>query len=98
MFQRYLLALLAAAAFTAPGAIAQTTSNTISRAMTFAPIGLASSETAQVNLVNLANNPTSGNAASCTVSVSLLSAGGSVIGSATPFTVTSGQIVSVKLP
>jgi hypothetical protein len=98
MFQRYLLSLLAAAAFTAAGAIAQTTGSTVSHTMTFAPIGLASSETAQVNLVNLASNPTSGNAASCTGSVSFLSGTGSVIGSATPFTVTSGQIFSVKLP
>jgi len=98
MFQRYLLPLFAAAAFTAVSATAQTTSsNTISRTMTFAPIGLASSETAQVNLVNLANNPTSGNAASCTGSVSFLNSSGTAIGSATTFTVTSGQIASVKL-
>lgn len=99
MFQRYLLPLFAAAAFTAVSATAQTTtSNTISRTMTFAPIGLASSETAQVNLVNLAGNPATGNAASCSGSVSFLGSSGAAIGSATSFTVTSGQIASVKLP
>jgi hypothetical protein len=79
------------------GAIAQTTSATITRTLTFAPVGLANSETAQVNLVNLATNPASGNPASCAGSVSFLNAAGSAIGSATPFTVTSGQIASVKL-
>jgi hypothetical protein len=98
MFQRYLLPLFAAAAFTAVSAIAQTTTATITRTLTFAPIGLASSETAQVNLVNLASNPTNGNAASCAGSVSFLNTSGSAIGSATPFTITSGQIASVKLP
>jgi hypothetical protein len=98
MSQHYLLSLFAAAAFTA-GAMAQTgTTATFTRTLTFAPVGLASSETAQVNLVNLASNPTSGTAASCTGSVSFLSAAGTVIGSASPFTATSGQIASVKLP
>jgi len=66
------LPLLAAAVFTAGAALAQTgtaTTTTVTRSMTFAPAGLASSETAQVNLVNLASNPTSGTAASCTGSV-----------------------------
>jgi hypothetical protein len=102
MIQRYLLPFLAAAALTAGAATAQTTgtgtTTTVTRSMTFVPIGLASSETAQVNLVNLASNPSSGTAASCTGSVSFLSAAGTAVGSATSFTITSGKTFSATLP
>ncbi|HLH17806.1 MAG TPA: hypothetical protein VKX45_11325 [Bryobacteraceae bacterium] len=93
---RYLL-LAAVVAATAATALADPPSGT--RTATFPPVGLASSETAQVNLVNLATNPSnSSNAASCTGSVTFLDPTGAAIGKATTFTVASGQIVSVKLP
>jgi len=67
----------------------------------YAPIGLASSETIQVNLANLASNVATvvvGQSSQCTGSVSFLSAAGAQIGSATPFIVNSGQTISVGLP
>jgi hypothetical protein len=87
-----------ALAVCAAGASAQTTSSTITRNTPFPPIGLASSETAQVNVVNLANNNSSGTAASCTGTISFLNTSGSAIVAATPFTVTRGQIFSATLP
>lgn len=82
----------------AAGAFAQTSSTTTTREMTFPPIGLAGSETAQINVVNVAAPSSSGTAASCTGTISFLNASGAVIGSATNFTVTSGQISSASLP
>jgi hypothetical protein len=88
-----LLPLLAAAA-----AMAQTTTTTTTRSSTLPPVGLASSETAQVNVVNLAANSASGTAASCAGSISFVNASGATIGSATSFTVTAGQTFSKSLP
>ena len=72
------------------------------------PVGLAPSETAQVNIGNTAGaSPvavaTLGAAPtvtgpSCTGSVSFYNAKGAIIGTATSFTVTTGQIASVALP
>jgi hypothetical protein len=97
-FKRYLLLATAVAACTAATALADSETNTSTRTTTFAPVGLASSETAQVNLVNLASNSSSGTAASCSGSVTFLNPSGTAFVAATTFTVTSGQIVSVKLP
>jgi hypothetical protein len=63
-----------------------------------AAVGLASSETAQINLVNTAPNASNGTAASCAGTVTFLNPSGAAIGSATPFTVASGAIQSVSLP
>jgi hypothetical protein len=62
------------------------------------PMGLASSETVQVNIVN--NAPLMPGAAtpSCAGSVAFYNESGSIIGTATTFTVGSGQIFSVTLP
>jgi hypothetical protein len=83
-----------------PAAFAQTTTtSTATRTFRFQPAGLGATETAEVILHNSAsNNTTSGTAASCTGSVSFLNAAGTVIGSATTFTLTTGQTSSVKLP
>ena len=62
------------------------------------PVGLAASETAQVNVVNTAAQTNSGTAPSCTGTISFYSSSGSLIGSATSFTVGSGHIFSVTLP
>jgi hypothetical protein len=64
----------------------------------FAPTGLAISETAQINVANVARASSSGTAASCTGTISFLDASGNTIGTATSFTVTSGQIVFASLP
>src|SRR5579859_6071398 len=92
--------VLFATAALAAAAMAQTTttSSTSTRQSTSAPIGLGSTETAQVNVVNTATASSSGTAASCTGSISFLNASGATIGTATPFTVTSGQIFSATLP
>jgi hypothetical protein len=74
------------------------TATTVTRTFTFAPVGLASSETAQINVTNVAATSSRGTAASCTGNISFLNAAGAVIGTATNFTVTTGQISSVALP
>jgi hypothetical protein len=101
LFRRFLFALTAVFALTAATALAQTTtssSSTVTRSLTYPPIGLASSETAQINVANLATASSSGTAASCTGTVSFVSASGAAIGTASSFTLTSGQISSVSLP
>lgn len=97
--RRYLNGLLICAVLAA-GTMAQTTttSGTVTRETTTPPIGLGSSETAQINVVNTATASSGGTAASCTGSISFLNASGTAIGTATTFTVTSGQISSVTLP
>lgn len=80
-------------------AIAQTTtSTTTTHSSEIGPIGVGSTETIQVTVANLAANAASGTAASCTGSVSFNNSAGAAIGSATSFTVTSGQISSVSVP
>ena len=74
------------------------TSSSFSRQFSFLPVGLASTETAQVNIVNLASNSSSGTAASCVGSVSFVNASGAAIGSATSFTIANGETSSVSLP
>jgi hypothetical protein len=86
-FERFVMTLLLAT-----GAMAQTTGAPIARQTNFPPVGLASSETAQVNVVNLAA------AASCKGSISFFNASGAAIGSAAPFTIATGQIFSASLP
>jgi hypothetical protein len=65
------------------------------------PIGLAGSETAQVNVVNTATvaaTSTGATAPSCTGTITFYNASGSIIGSASSFTVAGGQIFSATLP
>lgn len=77
---------------------AQTTTSTGTRTASFAPLGLGSTETAQINVVNTASNSSTGTAASCTGTISFLNATGATIGTATPFTVASGAIFTARLP
>jgi len=64
----------------------------------FQPVGLAASETAQVNVVNTATQSTGGMAPSCSGTITFYNSSGSIIGAATTFTVSSGQISSATLP
>ena len=89
---------MALAALTAAGVFAQTTSTTTTRSFSYPPAGLGSSETAQLTVLNKATASSSGAAASCTGSLAFVSVSGATIGTATSFTVTSGQISSVSLP
>jgi hypothetical protein len=81
-------------------ALAQGTtgSTTFTENFSFPPAGLALTETAQVNLTNIAAASSTGTAASCTGSVSFVNSSGATIGTATNFTVGTGQIFSVSLP
>src|SRR5690242_17614359 len=90
--KRLVLPLVAAAA-----AMGQTSATT-TRSTSLPPIGLAASETAQVSVVNLATATSGGTAASCTGSISFVNASGATIGTASSFTVTSGQTFSKALP
>ena len=92
--RKLVLTVLAAAA---PALWAQTTS-TYTNTQNLPPIGLASSETAQINVVNVAEASSSGTAASCTGSISFLNSSGTVIGTATTYTLGTNQLKSVSLP
>ena len=101
LLRRFLPAFIPMLACTAVTAMAQTTTtsnSTVTRSLTYPPIGLASSETAQINVANLAAASSSGTAASCTGTVSFVSATGAAIGTATSFSLSSGQTSSVSLP
>ncbi len=87
----------------AVSAVAQTTSPAPPLAFTrnyiFPAIGLAGTETLQVNVVNLASVPTGSSAAeSCTGTISFAKADGTAIGTPVKFTVSAGQIYSAALP
>jgi hypothetical protein len=80
----------------------------VTRNTSFPPVGVALMETMQVNLFNQATTPPTtmdtlappvapGTAASCTGSVSFLDANGKEIGTATNFTVASGDTQSISL-
>ena len=90
----FLAAALAVSAF----AQGSTSTSTTTQNFLFPPVGLGSTETAQVNVVNIASASSGGTAASCTGSISFASSTGAVIGKATAFTVGTGQIASVSLP
>jgi hypothetical protein len=96
-----LLRKLITISFVATGSILSLfaqTSTTGTRTITLPPAGLGSTETARINVVNVASNSSSGTAASCTGTISFLNSAGSVIESATPFTLTSGQMSFASLP
>jgi hypothetical protein len=67
-------------------------------AQSLPPFGLATSETAQINLVNTAGPDTNGTAPSCTGTVTFYNYTGVPIGTSTNFTIGTAQIFSVKLP
>jgi len=68
------------------------------RQSSFPPVGLAFTETMQVNLFNQAANPPNGTAASCTGTVSFLDENGKAIPkSGGNFTVAAGDTQSISL-
>ncbi len=75
------------------------TSATFTRDYNFPPVGLASTETAQINLVNIAPIPTTTTteAPACTGTVTFTNASGAVIGKPTSFTTTGSQVTSIPL-
>ncbi|MGB6945730.1 MAG: hypothetical protein WBE37_25255 [Bryobacteraceae bacterium] len=76
-----------------------TTTGTFTHDYNFPPVGLASSETAQVNILNVA--PTSASATStapaCSGTVTFVNASGKTIGTPASFTTTGSAIFSTQL-
>ncbi len=75
-----------------------TTTTTPTRTLSFPLVGLGNTQTARINVLNSASNSSSGTAASCAGSISFLAPGGTTIGTATSFTLTSGQLATASLP
>jgi hypothetical protein len=69
----------------------------VTRAFSFPPVGLASSETLQINVSNLAASAANGTAAACAGNVSFFNAAGTAIGTATTFSVAAGVTQSIPL-
>jgi len=78
-------------------AFGQTSAN-FARDYNFPPVGLASTETAQINLVNIASpSSTASESPACTGTITFANANGAVIGKPTSFTTTGSQVTSVQL-
>ena len=91
--------LTVAALVTMFSAFAQNTPATSStHTFSFPPVSLQTGQTAEIDVTNVAAN-SSATAASCTVTISILGATNNtlVTSGATPITVTTGQISSVKI-
>ncbi len=89
--------LFALAAVAVAPVFAQATIVTRTSDFTFPVIGIGSTETIGVNLINLAGNSANGTAASCTGSVIFYNAAGTAIGSAATFTLASNAATSINL-
>ena len=106
-FRRYVLLLITVSAWTG-AALAQqpAASSTLPRVVNLPVVNVVSSQTVEVNVVNLAPSvmavttgsvPTAGTTASCAGAITFYTSTGS-IGSGTPFTIGTGQIFSANLP
>ena len=75
------------------------TAPSATRDYSFPPVGLATSETAQLNVLNIAPASTATGAAapSCTGTVTFSDATGKTIGTPTNFTTTGSQVTSTQL-
>lgn len=75
------------------------TSVSFTRDYNFPPVGLASTETAQINVVNIAPvaTATTTETPACAGTVTFTNASGAVIGKSTSFTTTGSQVTSVQL-
>lgn len=76
-----------------------TGSAVVTRNYSFAPLGLASTETAQVNVVNNAKQGTSASSPApvCTGTITFTNASGATAGKAVSFTTTGSEIFSTQL-
>ena len=76
-----------------------TGSHTVTQNYSFPPTGLASSETAQLNVLNVAQASTTTNATapSCTGTITFTNAAGTAVGSAISFTTSGAKIFSQQL-
>jgi hypothetical protein len=97
MFLRNVIASVVISCLIAVGAMAQTTITTTTT-REFALIGLGSTETAQINVLNLATTSLTGASASCAGTIAFLNTSGATIGTSTSFTLATGQISSAILP
>ena len=100
MKQKY-LTIFAIASLTTLAAMAQpvtTTAAATTRSTALPPIGLGTTETARVNLTNVAVASQAGLAASCEGNVAFLNAAGATIGTATTFKIATLVTASVSLP
>ena len=91
--RRLPLALLVCSAL----AWAQDATTTATRSNFLPPFGLGSTETARIDLTNVATAATGGTAASCIGNVAFVNAAGTTIGTAANFTIASGQTFSASL-
>jgi len=101
------LSLLIASSLWTGAALAQNPVSILTRTVNLPVVGLASSETAQVNVINLAVSvvpvvteaslPPGGTIATCTGGITFYDANGNAITSAS-FTIGTGQIYSAPLP
>lgn len=95
------LTLIVIAGVTALSTMAQavtTTTAASTRTTALPPFGLGTTETARINLTNVAVASQAGTAASCEGSVAFLNAAGATIGTATTFKIATLVISSVSLP
>ncbi len=95
------LNLIAIAGLTALSAMAQsvtTTTAAFTRTTNLPPFGLGTTETARINLTNIAVASQAGTAASCEGAIAFLNAAGATIGTATPFKIGTLATTSVSLP
>src|SRR5436190_17556014 len=77
-------------------AVAQTTNNN-TREFDFPAIGFGNNESLEINVINVAANSTAGTAASCTGTIVFRNGAGATLGTATAFTLTTGQISTARL-
>ena len=78
-------------------AFAQNTAN-LTRTIDFHPFGLGSTETARIDVTNIATTVAGGTAASCVGTVAWVNAAGATIGAPASFTTASGATSSISLP
>jgi hypothetical protein len=73
--------------------------SSVTRDYNFPPVGLASSETAQINVLNSTStlNTAGAMAPSCTGTITFVNASGKAIGNPVSFTTTGSQIFSTQL-
>lgn len=92
IFRLFFICGLAACAFGQTGL-------SVTREYNFPPVGLASSETAQVNVLNSVSTITSAGAAapSCSGTITFANASGKTIGTPVTFTTSGSQIFSTQL-